>query len=238
VDIEVWSDTATTEVVLLGLSVLLCGIVGLERQISQKSAGIRTHTLVGMGSAGFTLVSAYGFSNVLGEATNLDPSRIAAQIVSGVGFLGAGVIFMRRDVVRGLTTAATIWVSAAIGMACGAGMVALAVAMTLFQLLALVVLAPLGQMLPTSTRNRTIDIRYLDGRGALRDVLRTASEMGFHASIGHARQVKAVGTEGASVAVSMQFRGRHPLTSLVAQLTQLTDVQEVRVQRGSDDWSD
>ena len=162
-DVEVWSDTATTEVALLGLSVLLCGIVGLERQISQKSAGIRTHTLVGMGSAGFTLVSAFGFSNVLGEATNLDPSRIAAQIVSGVGFLGAGVIFMRRDVVRGLTTAATIWVSAAIGMACGAGMVALAVAMTLFQLLALVVLAPLGQMLPTSSRNRTIDIRYLDG---------------------------------------------------------------------------
>ena len=237
-DLEIWSDTATTEVVLLGLSVLLCGIVGLERQISQKSAGIRTHTLVGMGSAGFTLVSAFGFSNVLGEATNLDPSRIAAQIVSGVGFLGAGVIFMRRDVVRGLTTAATIWVSAAIGMACGAGMVALAAAMTLFQLLALVVLAPLGQMLPTSTRNRTIDIRYADGRGALRDVLRTASEMGFHASIGHTRQVKAAGTEGASVAVSMQFRGRHPLTSLVAQLTQLTDVQEVRVQRDSDDWSD
>jgi putative Mg2+ transporter-C (MgtC) family protein len=238
VDVEVWSDTATTEVALLALSVLLCGIVGLERQISQKSAGIRTHTLVGMGSAGFTLVSAFGFGNVLGEATNLDPSRIAAQVVSGVGFLGAGVIFMRRDVVRGLTTAATIWVSAAIGMACGAGMVALAVAMTLFQMLALVVLAPLGQMLPTSSRNRTIDIRYLDGRGALRDVLRTASEMGFHASIGHARQVSATGTHGASVAVSMQFRGRHPLTSLVAQLTQLDDVQEVRVQRGSDDWSD
>jgi putative Mg2+ transporter-C (MgtC) family protein len=238
VDVEVWSDTATTEVALLGLSVLLCGIVGLERQISQKSAGIRTHTLVGMGSAGFTLVSAFGFGNVLGEATNLDPSRIAAQIVSGVGFLGAGVIFMRRDVVRGLTTAATIWVSAAIGMACGAGMVALAVAMTLFQLLALVVLAPLGQMLPTSSRNRTIDIRYLDGAGVLREVLRTASEMGFHASIGHARQVNATGTLGASVAVSMQFRGRHPLTSLVAQLTQLDNVQEVRVQRGSDDWSD
>ena len=237
-DVEVWSETASTEVALLGLSVLLCGIVGLERQISQKSAGVRTHTLVGMGSAGFTLVSAFGFSNVLGEATNLDPSRIAAQIVSGVGFLGAGVIFMRRDVVRGLTTAATIWVSAAIGMACGAGMVALAVAMTVFQLLALVVLAPLGQMLPSSSRRRTIEIRYLDGRGALREVLRTASEMGFHASIGHSRHIKVAGAHGAAVAVSMHFRGRHPLTNLVAQLTQLDDVQEVHVRTGSDEWGD
>ncbi len=150
------------------MSVLLCGIVGLERQNSQKSAGIRTHTLVGMGSRASTLVSAFGFTNVLGETTNLDPSRIAAQVVSGVGFLGAGVIFMRRDIVRGLTTAATIWVSAAIGMACGAGMVALAVAMTLFQRSGPGGVAPLGQMLPTSTRNRTIDIRYPDGRGALR----------------------------------------------------------------------
>jgi putative Mg2+ transporter-C (MgtC) family protein len=238
VQVELWSDTATTEIALLGLSVLLCGIVGLERQISQKSAGIRTHTLVGMGSAGFTLVSAYGFGNVLGVAANLDPSRIAAQIVSGIGFLGAGVIFMRRDVVLGLTTAATIWVSAAIGMACGAGMVALAVAMTLFQLLALVVLAPLGQLLPTSTRNRTVDIRYLDGRGVLREVLRTASEMGFHASIGHARQLRPAGGDDASVAVSMQFRGRQPLTSLVSQLTQLEDVHEVRVHGGADDWTD
>ena len=237
-DIEIWSDTATTEIALLGLSVLLCGIVGLERQISQKSAGIRTHTLVGMGSAGFTLVSAFGFGNVLGETTNLDPSRIAAQIVSGVGFLGAGLIFMRRDVVRGLTTAATIWVSAAIGMACGAGMVALAVAMTLFQLLAIVVLAPLGRLLPASGRKRTVVIRYLDGRGVLREVLRTATEMGFHTSIGHARQVTATSGKSPSVAVSMQFKGRHPLTGLVAQLTQLSDVQEVRVHRDTHEPDD
>ena len=237
-DVEIWSDTATTEVALLGLSVLLCGLVGLERQISQKSAGIRTHTLVGMGSAGFTLVSAFGFGNVLGEATNLDPSRIAAQIVSGIGFLGAGVIFMRRDVVRGLTTAATIWVSAAIGMACGAGMVALAVAMTLFQVLALVVLAPLGQMVQTSGRRRTVEIRYLDGHGVLREVLRTATEMGFHASIARTRHIAAVGGRGASVAVSMHFKGRHPLTTLVAQLTQIDDVQEVLVRRASDEDDD
>jgi putative Mg2+ transporter-C (MgtC) family protein len=241
VAVEWWSETAGTQIALLAISVLLCGIIGLERQVSQKSAGIRTHTLVGMGAAGFTLVSAYGFANITGSTTAFDPSRIAAQIVSGIGFLGAGVIFMRRDVVRGLTTAATIWVSAAIGMACGAGMVALAVALTVFQLLALVVLAPLGQLLPTSSRNRTVEIRYLDGRGVLREVLRTSSEMGFHASISHARQVVGAGTmgpKGPSVAVSLQFRGLHPLNSLVAELTQLDDVQEVRVRSSSDEWDD
>jgi putative Mg2+ transporter-C (MgtC) family protein len=236
VEVRLWSGTSTTEIALLGISVLLCGIVGLERQISQKSAGIRTHTLVGMGSAGFTLVSAYGFSSVTG-ATHVDPSRIAAQIVSGIGFLGAGVIFMRRDVVRGLTTAATIWVSAAIGTACGAGQVPLAVAMTVFQLLALVVFAPLGQLLPTSSRNRTVDICYRDGRGVLREVLRTSSEMGFHASIGRSRVVTGTDAEPC-VAVSMQFRGLQPLTSLVAELTQLDDVQQVTVQSVSDEWDD
>jgi putative Mg2+ transporter-C (MgtC) family protein len=236
--VELWSDRSGTEITLLGISVVLCGIIGLERQISQKSAGIRTHTLVGMGSAGFTLVSAYGFSSVTGGDVHVDPSRIAAQIVSGIGFLGAGVIFMRKDVVRGLTTAATIWVSAAIGMACGAGQVPLAVAMTVFQLLALVVFAPLGQLLPSSSRNRTVDVRYRDGRGVLREVLRTSSEMGFHASIGSSRLVSGPDTAEPSVAVSLQFRGLHPLTGLVAELTQLDDVQEVRVHSSSDEWDD
>ena len=72
--------------------------------------------LVGIGSAGFTLVSAYGFPGVVSATAIMDPTRIAAQIVSGIGFLGAGVIFMRRDVVRGLTTAASIWLTAAVGM--------------------------------------------------------------------------------------------------------------------------
>ena len=104
---------------------------GLEREIRQKSAGLRTHTLVGVGAALFVLISKYGFTDVLvpGEVI-LDPSRVAAQIVSGIGFLGAGLIFVRRDSVRGLTTAASIWVTAAIGAACGAGLPWLAAATT------------------------------------------------------------------------------------------------------------
>src|SRR4051794_41245316 len=96
-----------------------------------KSAGLRTHTLVGLGSAVFMLVSKYGFGDLIHVAgVSIDPSRIAAQVVSGIGFIGGGLIFVRRDIVRGLTTAATVWVAAAVGMAAGAGLPGVAVGTT------------------------------------------------------------------------------------------------------------
>jgi putative Mg2+ transporter-C (MgtC) family protein len=114
--------------VLLRLTVaaLLGGAVGFERELRERHAGLRTHLLVAVGSALFTLVSAFGFSDILAQSgpqvlVRLDPSRIAAQIVSGIGFLGAGAIIRQGLSVRGLTTAATLWLVAAIGMACGAG---------------------------------------------------------------------------------------------------------------------
>src|ERR1700685_3889589 len=111
----------------LGLALVLSASIGLEREIRQKNAGLRTHTLVGVGAALFMLISKYGFTDVLQPGLIvLDPSRMAAQIVTGVGFLGAGLIFVRRDSVRGLTTAASIWVPAAIGCAAGAGLPVLA----------------------------------------------------------------------------------------------------------------
>src|SRR6202789_4288371 len=111
----------------LALALVLSASIGLEREIRQKNAGLRTHTLVGVGAALFMLISKYGFNDVLESGrVILDPSRVAAQIVTGVGFLGAGLIFVRRDSVRGLTTAAAIWVTAAIGSAAGAGLPVLA----------------------------------------------------------------------------------------------------------------
>ena len=115
----------------LGLGLALSAVIGLEREIRQKSAGLRTHSLAGVGAALFMLVSKYGFSDVLrSNLVVVDPSRVAAQIVSGIGFLGAGLIFVRRDSVRGLTTAASIWVTAAVGAAAGAGLPLLATAAT------------------------------------------------------------------------------------------------------------
>src|SRR5699024_12331710 len=99
---------------MLGLSFVLSTIIGIERQVHQKSAGLRTHVLVALGSTTFTLVSGLGFRGILGDTIILDPSRIAAGVVSGIGFLRAGAIFLHRDAVRGPTTATP-------GCAAGAG---------------------------------------------------------------------------------------------------------------------
>src|ERR1700683_599230 len=105
----------------LGLAFVLSALIGLEREIRHKSAGLRTYTLVGFSAALIMLVSKYGFDNILvNYRVVLDPSRVAAQIVPGIGFIGGGLIFVRRDSVRGLTTAAIVWLTAAVGMACGA----------------------------------------------------------------------------------------------------------------------
>ncbi|WP_329482646.1 MgtC/SapB family protein [Kribbella sp. NBC_01484] len=227
------TSTTWTELLLLLVAFVLSMIIGIERQLRQKSAGMRTHTLVGTGAALFTLVSGFGFNAVLGTEVNLDPSRIAAQIVSGVGFLGAGVIFMRRDVVRGLTTAATIWMTAAIGMACGAGMPVLAVAATALHLVAVGPFARVGRFLPSPDRRRLVTVRYDDGSGGLRSILSTATSMGFEASV--------VGTEvhrdgdRPQVRASMRFSGRPPLQHLVLALDDLDGVTGVRLRNDDDD---
>lgn len=112
----------------------VCGaVIGYERAIQRKSAGVRTHVVVTIASALFMIVSKYGFADIL--ATHniaLDPSRIAAQIVTGISFIGAGTILVRREQISGLTTAAGIWATSAIGMAIGAGMYGIGILATIF----------------------------------------------------------------------------------------------------------
>ena len=129
----------TTEFILrIFIAGLLGGAIGLEREYRAKEAGFRTHFLVGLGSGLFMVLSAHGFSDVvLNEATRHDVSRIAAQVVSGIGFIGAGCIIFQKHAVRGLTTAAGLWVAAAIGMAAGAGMYAVASAATIMVIVCL-----------------------------------------------------------------------------------------------------
>ena len=120
---------------------VLGGLIGLEREYRAKEAGFRTHFLVALGSAVFMIVSAYGFSDVHmdGMTSRWDVSRVAAQVVSGIGFIGAGTIIFRKseNIVSGLTTAAGLWVTAAIGLACGGGMYILSIATTLMVLVGL-----------------------------------------------------------------------------------------------------
>ena len=118
--------------------------IGLEREYRAKEAGYRTHFLVAVGSALLMIVSQHGFDDMLGkEGVGLDPSRIAAQIVTGIGFIGAGTIILNRQIVRGLTTAAGIWATAGIGMCAGAGMYALAISATVLTLIGLELLSRL-----------------------------------------------------------------------------------------------
>jgi putative Mg2+ transporter-C (MgtC) family protein len=132
--------TFQEEMLRILLAAGLGAAVGIERELREREAGVRTHMLVAVGSALFTLVSAYGFGEFFTQGTPLvpvDPTRIAAQIVTGIGFLGAGAIIRQGPNVRGLTTAATLWAVAAIGLASGAGYYAGAVATTIVVIFAL-----------------------------------------------------------------------------------------------------
>lgn len=110
---------------------LLGGLIGLEREFRAKEAGVRTHFIVALGSALFMVISQYAF------AGRFDAARVAAQVVSGIGFIGAGVIIFQKNVIRGITTAAGLWVAAAIGLACGAQMYSVAIATTIMTILVL-----------------------------------------------------------------------------------------------------
>ncbi|MFI9392672.1 MgtC/SapB family protein [Streptomyces bauhiniae] len=166
----------------LGLALVLSTVIGLERAFQQKSAGLRTHALVGLGAALFMEVSQHGFDSVLGLShVDLDPSRVAAQIVSGIGFIGGGLIFVRRDIVRGLTTAATVWLTAAVGMACGGGLWLLALAVTGAYLLIVRGYPVLTRRIPAISTVAETDLRlsYLPARGVLSRVLERCTAAGF-----------------------------------------------------------
>lgn len=126
----------------IAVAALLGGAIGLEREYRAKEAGFRTHFLVALGSALLMVLSQYGFAETMEHYADnpnvrLDVSRIAAQVVSGIGFIGAGTIIFQKRTVHGLTTAAGVWVAAAIGMACGSGMFWMAIAATVLVLLGL-----------------------------------------------------------------------------------------------------
>jgi putative Mg2+ transporter-C (MgtC) family protein len=139
----------------------LAGVVGLDREHRRSAAGLRTHALVGMSSCLVMIVSAFGFVDILGTpGVGLDPSRIAAQIVTGIGFLGAGTIIAHGESVRGLTTAASIWTVAALGIAVGGGMYRAAILGTALTLILLLVMRPIEYRLDRRWRKQTISALY------------------------------------------------------------------------------
>ena len=209
------------------LALLLSVAIGLEREAGMKAAGLRTHSLVGVGSAVFMLVSKYGFADLLRlDHVALDPSRIAAQIVSGIGFIGGGLIFVRRDAVRGLTTAATVWLTAAVGAACGAGLSVLAVGTTVAHFVVTRGFPPIQRFVARHRREPpVIRLSYLDGHGVLRAALAACTGRGWvvhHADVDH----ESVSEEGHRIAVvTLRLDGRGDLYELAAELAELPGVR-------------
>jgi putative Mg2+ transporter-C (MgtC) family protein len=168
----------TRQIVELFVAFGLTALIGLERELQGKSAGIRTQTIVGTAAALILLVSKYGFADVLQPGlVVVDPSRVAAQIVSGIGFLGAGIIIFRRGSVHGLTTAAAIWESAAIGMAAGAGLLLLACMVTAMHFLVVVGFLPLARRLSSRLSGAIrLHITYDEGRGVMTRLLKACDQ--------------------------------------------------------------
>jgi putative Mg2+ transporter-C (MgtC) family protein len=222
-----------TEVGYLALAFALSSLIGLERELRQRSAGLRTHALVGVASALIMLVSKYGFTDVLSDRVVLDPSRVAAQIVSGIGFIGGGLIFVRRDAVRGLTTAATIWLTAGVGMAAGAGLPLLACLVTGAHFLVVYGFTPLVrrlERLSSAERRSVLRITYRDQPGILREVLSRCTHQGFTVNELTTEQVPDHEQALGLVSVTMRVSGTDALPALVAGLTEVEGVLGIRVQ--------
>ncbi len=213
----------------LALAFALSSLIGFEREWRQKAAGLRTHTLVGFGAALIVVVSKYGFSDVVnGSSVILDPSRVAAQIVSGVGFIGGGLIFVRGDAVRGLTTAATVWLTAAIGMACGAGLAIIALVAALGYFVTVFLYRNLAARLPRpAAAEFGVRVVYADGRGILRDVLALATGQGFTIARVATQKLDGLIDDAPAVAVSLELQGRPRPEGLAARLSDLPGVHEV-----------
>lgn len=146
----------------LVIGALLGGLVGLEREQKQVVAGWRTHMLVSLGSTLVIIVSSYGFSDVISPyRVVLDPSRVAAQVVSGIGFLGAGtILFLRQEVIRGLTTAASLWAVAAVGLAVGSGLYVAAFSTTFLIIVILALVKPVERWMFPRRENRRLRLIF------------------------------------------------------------------------------
>jgi putative Mg2+ transporter-C (MgtC) family protein len=217
----------------LGLTFGLSAGIGLERELRQKAAGLRTHTLVGLGAALFAIAGAYGFGDALTEGrVVLDPSRVAAQVASGIGFIGGGLIFVRRDAVRGLTTAAGVWVTAAVGVAAGAGLGILATVTTAGYFAVAFLFPPLAARLPRPRSSAAaVQVTYEDGRGVLREALARCTGAGFAVADISTRRLES---DERAVAVSLELHGRGDLSSLAAALQELDGVLAVSADRPDD----
>lgn len=212
----------------LVLAAIFGTIIGLDREYREKEAGFRTHFLVSLGSALMMIVSQYGFSEILThDGVSLDPSRIAAQVVSGIGFIGAGTIIFNHQIVRGLTTAASLWATAGIGLTAGAGMSWLALAATI---LTLVALEGLSLVFRSLGSRRMVVVFSVSDRTGVADTLDRIRTDGYMV-VSYEVVPQVVGGDGITYRVTMVVKAKpgSDNNQLLALLRENTDIIVERI---------
>lgn len=212
----------------LVLAALFGTIIGLDREYREKESGFRTHFLVSLGSALMMIVSQYGFSEILThDGVSLDPSRIAAQVVSGIGFIGAGTIIFNHQIVRGLTTAASLWATAGIGLTAGAGMSWLALAATI---LTLVALEGLSLVFRSLGSRRMVVVFSASDRAGVADTLDRIRTDGYMV-VSYEVVPQVVGGDGITYRVTMVVKAKpgSDNNQLLALLRENTDIIVERI---------
>lgn len=212
----------------LVLAAIFGTIIGLDREYREKEAGFRTHFLVSLGSALMMIVSQYGFSEILThDGVSLDPSRIAAQVVSGIGFIGAGTIIFNHQIVRGLTTAASLWATAGIGLTAGAGMSWLALAATI---LTLVALEGLSLVFRSLGSRRMVVVFSASDRTGVADTLDRIRTDGYMI-VSYEVVPQVVGGDGITYRVTMVVKAKpgSDNNQLLALLRENTDIIVERI---------
>lgn len=212
----------------LVLAALFGTIIGLDWEYREKEAGFRTHFLVSLGSALMMIVSQYGFSEILThDGVSLDPSRIAAQVVSGIGFIGAGTIIFNHQIVRGLTTAASLWATAGIGLTAGAGMSWLALAATI---LTLVALEGLSLVFRSLGSRRMVVVFSASDRTGVADTLDRIRTDGYMV-VSYEVVPQVVGGDGITYRVTMVVKAKpgSDNNQLLALLRENTDIIVERI---------
>ncbi|WP_118195088.1 MgtC/SapB family protein [Albibacterium indicum] len=219
----------TYEIIIrLGAAALCGALIGIERERKEWTAGMRTHMMVAVGSALYMILSAYGFDEFIGrDGVEFDPTRIAAQVVSGIGFLGAGtIIFLHRGIIRGLTTASGLWTVAAIGLAVGAGMYWAAVATTVIALIILLVVQKIERLFFSKKKEGPLLVARLkkieESKEVLRDLLTNDTLTIDHFSIDR--------TDEGESEIKIISRDKKALKELAAQLNEDSRVKGIDYQ--------
>jgi len=230
---DIWHLSTMELFLRIVLAVICGGVIGFEREWSHQSAGLRTHILVSLGSATIMLLSIYGFTGFVKEAhLNVDPARLAAQVISGIGFLGAGAIIRNGPTIRGLTTAASIWTVAAIGLSIGAGFYRLALGATLGVLIVLFVLYKGEQLFFSKVRTHNLNIQTT-GVGFPSPIIQTLQLHHIQVSDVHFKQMNKVQDETIfEWQIRVISKHQDPLIQAITTITSLNEVKMLCTEKG------